>query len=76
MLNQAGPTAKDLHQIALLLFIEIGLIKAVLYLVRWRGWISPSTPKLNGAKHFYLTRAFLPQVCVPSASGSASQTAI
>lgn len=63
--------AKDLHQIALVLFMEIVLIKAVLHGRRSRvgggGSISQSTRELNGAKNFYLMRVFLPQVCVPTA---------
>ena len=66
-----APTAKDLHQIALVLFTETALIKAVLHGRRGvcvgRGCISRSTHMLNGAQNFYLMRAFLPQVCVPTA---------
>lgn len=35
--------------------------------------ISRSTHRLNGAKNFYLMRAFLPQVCVPTASSTAAK---
>ena len=58
--------------------VQIELIKAVLNGSRGGGWgcFSSSRHQPNDAKNFYLTRAFLPQVRVLTASSNTSQTAI